>query len=537
MDPLISVVIVNYRVPEYACRALQSLREAENHDQTEVIVVDNASGDRSRETISREFPNAKWIELKNNIGFGKACNVGARHAGGRYLLLLNPDTLLSRDTLRVCTEFMEQHPRVGVLGPGIINPDGSLQKSCRRGFPTPFNAFSHVMGLDRLFPRNRVFGKYNLTYMDADKASRVDAISGSFMFFRASTFKEIGGFDESFFMYGEDLDICARVSDYGQEVWYLPDTQIVHFRGRSTAKRAIRSRSAFYEAMLLFSRKYRHSYGAFFPGWLLTLGIVVQAAFDIGATLAKSLTACFIDLSIMNTLLWATIMIRFHHAGLGNPYGDGGVLTMAAMHAFMSGSFLLVYAVRGIYSAERYSPRNAIASGIVASLIFLTGVYLVPVMALSRIAFVVSSVLTAPALVAWRQYLPLVARQVKRRVFSTGRVVILGHGKIASILIKHMEQDTTAEICGVVWPGSDNMPGDFEGYPVLGAMNQIGPILRKRRAQLLLIATAENWYSHIIEALAQEHLSSLTIRWVPRELFECPSHDLPDKIPLNDFSV
>ncbi len=244
--PLVSIVIVNYKVPHEICQLLRSLRQAELYDSTEIIIVDNASQDDSRTTITTAFPEVSWIALKNNIGFGKACNVASQNSKGKYLLFINPDTLVSQNTLQVSVDFLEKHPEVGIMGPKVIKPDGTFQPHCRRSFPTPFNIFSHMTGLSKMFPKSELFGKYNLTYVNPDASMEVDAVSGSYMFMRLSLFKTIGGFDETFFMYGEDLDLCVRCQEKGYKVWYHPDTQIIHFKGKSCTKNMIRARMAFY---------------------------------------------------------------------------------------------------------------------------------------------------------------------------------------------------------------------------------------------------------------------------------------------------
>lgn len=535
--PLISIVIVNFRVPDFTCQALRSLRDAELFDRTEVIVVDNASGDESKGLITGNFPDVHWIALKNNVGFGKASNVGALNARGRFLLFLNPDTLVTSDTLRVCTSFLDERPDVGIMGPKILNPDGSFQPSCRRSFPTPFDAFSHFSGLSSLFPKSTLFGKYNFTYMDPNVSMEVDAVSGSFMMMRREVFEEIGGFDKAFFMYGEDLDLCARTKRKGLKVWYLPTTQIVHFKGKSSGKQHLRSRLAFYEAMILFSRKHRHTYGTFFPGWLIALGIVVQAGINLAGSLFRNSAAVFIDLLITNFVLWAGLTLRFSLGNIAGPYQAEQLSTMVALHLLMSGLFLLTYAYRGIYTRERYTAAGALVSGLVASMMFLTVLYFVKQLAFSRIAFAVSALAITVTLVAWREILPRVARSFKRLLYTTGNVIVVGNSAVTSRLVRATEQDKTAHISGIVWPRREGMPGQFEGYPVLGSIDALDRVLERQRTNLLLIATDEPWYSHLISALASSRLHHLTIKWVPHELLDQESVNLPDTIPLKDFSV
>ena len=170
---MVSVIIVNYKVPEYLRETLRSLQQAELYDKSEIIVVDNASGDNSQSIITSEFPEINWIQLKNNLGFGKACNIGAQCSSGKYLLFLNPDTVVARNTLSISVKFMQENPKVGLMGPKILNPDGTLQPSCRRSFPTPSVALYHFAGLSRFFPKSKRFGRYNLTYMDPENPRRL----------------------------------------------------------------------------------------------------------------------------------------------------------------------------------------------------------------------------------------------------------------------------------------------------------------------------------------------------------------------------
>ena len=234
--PLISVVIVNYKVPDEISQLLRSLQQAELYDKTEVIIVDNASQDNSHDIITKEFPDITWIPLKNNIGFGKACNVGTQNSKGTYLLFLNPDTLISQNTLRISVDFLESHPDVGIMGPKIIKPDGTFQPHSRRSFPTPFNAFTYLFGLSKLFPKSKLFGQYNLTYLDPDIGMEVDAISGSFMFLRREIIQDVGYLDEDYFMYCEDVDYCYRIKKSGWKIYYIPDSSLIHYKGESTKK-------------------------------------------------------------------------------------------------------------------------------------------------------------------------------------------------------------------------------------------------------------------------------------------------------------
>lgn len=534
-DIRISIVIVNYKVPECLKEALHSLRQADIYDKSEVIVVDNASNDNSEEIITKEFPEVQWIQLKSNIGFGKACNVGVRNACGEYLLILNPDTVVGTSTLADAYAFMKSHPEVGLLGPKILNQDGTLQASCRRSFPTPSVAFYHFSGLSKLFPKSRRFGRYNVTYMDPNESAEVDAVSGSFMFIPRNLFEKIDGFDKRFFMYGEDLDLCWRIREHGYKVWYFPTIEIIHRKGKSSARRQLHSRIAFYEAMILFSRKYHHTHGSFFPVWLIYIGIAIQATMNIGASLLRLSTAYVIDLFFINFILWAGITIRFSLGQSGTPYLQAYTPTLLLMHGLLSASFIFVFAYNGIYSEKRYSIPNAFFSGLIATVIFTSGIYFIKSVAFSRIAFALSSLAIMFVLVGWREVLPRAIRKIRRLIYAPDRVVIVGNGSVPAILVKNIEEKKSAVIIGVLCSPEHIPPGQYEGYPVLGTIEDIPRVLQQHKVDILIIATSVPWYSLVIKAISSSKAKNLTIQWVPRDILETEKGKLPNTIPLCDF--
>lgn len=533
--PLISIVIVNYKVPEHLVETLRSIEVAEMYDRTEIIVVDNASGDASQEIVAAEFPDVNWIQLKHNIGFGKGCNVGVRGARGEYILLLNPDTVIARNTLTIAYNFMESHPDVGLMGPKILNPDGTLQASCKRGFPTPSVTFYHFSGLGRLFPKSKRFGRYNLSYINADTSAEVDAVSGSFMFLRTSLYLKINGFDERFFLYGEDLDLCHRIRETGHRIWYHPETQIIHRKGKSSAKSLFRSRVAFYEAMILFSRKYQKLNKGFFPSWLVFVGIILLSVTNIGLNLIRHFIAVFIDLSIINAVLFGVIIARFPPEG--NPYSTLGAWYMLGIHGLLSASFIAMFGYNGIYNKRRYSIVNTILSGLLATVLFSAVIYFVKQFALSRIVFAVSSVVISFLLVGWREMTPFAMKRVRRLIFSTENTMIVGAGPITKAIIKNTEKLRQGRIAGIVWDNAAVRPGEYEGYPVLGTLDELRNILARNRVDALIIATQQPWYSQVIDVLSNLSIKNLTIRWVPHDLAALPPDKLPEDIPLRDFSV
>ncbi len=255
-NPELSIVIVSYKVREKLRLCLESLRtQVEGSPRHEVIVVDNDSRDGTVEQLADSFPEVRFLAMDRNLGFSIGCNRGAALASGGWILSLNPDTIVYPDTLRDVLEFARSKPDAGIVGCRILDGDGSLQLACRRSIPTPWVAFWRLTGLSILFPKNRTFGKYNLAFLEPDQCYPVEAVSGSFLLIRSEVYREVNGFDEIFFLYGEDLDLCLRVVQAGWKVWYCGTSSIVHHKGQSAATRPWGARMDFYRAMVTFARK------------------------------------------------------------------------------------------------------------------------------------------------------------------------------------------------------------------------------------------------------------------------------------------
>jgi hypothetical protein len=300
----ISVIIVNYNVKEFLRSAILSVQRSLAHGKLdgEIFVVDNNSSDGSVEMLRREFPEVRLYALEENIGFGRANNLAIRVSTGAYMLILNPDTILGEDTLEVMVRFMREHPEAGLAGCKLLNGDGSFQLSCRRGFPTPWASFTKLFGLSRLFPNSSLFARYNLTYLPVDKTYEVDALGGAFMMMSRDAFDATGGFDESFFMYGEDLDLCFQVKKRGFKVFYVHETATIHFKGESARRSAINEVKLFYEAMHIFVKKnYKAS---FFFSSILRIGIALRTLLAVvkkhrGAVLLMLLDALTVAFSVL----------------------------------------------------------------------------------------------------------------------------------------------------------------------------------------------------------------------------------------------
>ena len=309
--PDISIIIVSYNVKTFLHHCINSVQKAAVDLNVELFVVDNNSIDGTGEMVKREFPDVHFIGNDKNLGFGKANNQALKLSKGKYVLFLNPDTLIEENTLRIFLEFMDNNKKVGIAGPKILNSDGTLQLACRRSFPSPAIALPKLLGLSNIFPQSRVFGKYNLTYLDPDKSYAVDAVSGSFMFCRGELIRELKGFDEDFFMYGEDLDLCRRVQLKNMLVYYVADTTIIHHKGESSKSAPFDSLLAFYKAMDIFFRKHFSSLYSFITTLFFRLGIVAHLSINFLARLFLAIRFPLLDILFAAGSMTLALLIRF----------------------------------------------------------------------------------------------------------------------------------------------------------------------------------------------------------------------------------
>ena len=259
--PAVSVIIVSYKVRYYIEQCLNSVLRSVPDAQ--ILVVDNKSDDGSVEYLRERFPQAEVIANDYNAGFGKANNIALAKAIGKYVLFLNPDTVVAERTIPGCVEYMDAHPEVGAVGVRMQYGDGRFALESRRSLPTPSVSFWHMTGLGRMFPKSKVFARYHLTYLDRDGECPIDVVSGAYMFTRKEVLDKTGGFDESFFMYGEDIDLSYRIKLEGYQNRYLP-LPIVHYKGESTIKTSYRYAKVFYDAMLIFFNKHFKRYSGLF---------------------------------------------------------------------------------------------------------------------------------------------------------------------------------------------------------------------------------------------------------------------------------
>jgi len=277
----LSVIIVSYNVRYFLEQCLHTVRKASENLECEIIVVDNNSSDASCSMIRSLFKDVRLISNNENIGFAAACNQGIRIARGRYVLLLNPDTMVEEKAFKKCINFMDNNPDAGALGVKMIDGKGRFLPESKRGMPKPGSSFFRIYGLSRLFPRSTLFNHYHFVHLDNSKTGRIEVISGAYMFLRKEALDKTGFLDEEYFMYGEDIDLSFRLINAGYNNYYFPETMIVHFKGESTNKEDLKYVFHFYRAMLIFIRKYYADSNRVFLTFYIKLGIFLKASLSV----------------------------------------------------------------------------------------------------------------------------------------------------------------------------------------------------------------------------------------------------------------
>jgi len=273
----LAIVIISFNVRKLLQECLESIYRQTRRTRFEIWVIDNNSRDDSVAMLKQSFPDVHLIENKENLGFTRANNQAIAQCRSDLVLLLNPDTLIQDGALDKMVQFMDEHPEVGVSGCRVENPDGSLQLACRRSIPTPQVAFYRMTGLSRLFPNSKVMAKYNLTYLDPNQPHEVDAVSGAFLLIRKSVVDRIGMLDETFWIFGEDIDWCIRAQRAGWKVMYYPGARILHYKGIGCSTNSRKTNYEFYRAMYLFHKKHFAQDHSPITNFLIYAGIGVKA--------------------------------------------------------------------------------------------------------------------------------------------------------------------------------------------------------------------------------------------------------------------
>jgi hypothetical protein len=501
----ISVIIVSYNVRDFLRQCLKSVHESSRNLSTEIFVVDNRSVDGTPDMIRKNFPEVHLIANSENLGFGKANNQALKTARGKYTLFLNPDTIVREDTLTVMMQFMEEHPEAGLAGCKILNTNGSLQLACRRSFPRPSVAIPKMLGLSALFPRNAFLAKYNLTYLDPDQSYPVDAVSGAFMFCRTELIRSLKGFDERFFMYGEDLDLCYRIKEAGYQVFYVPDTTIVHYKGESSKSAPFDSLIAFYRAMDQFVRKH------FGPGkWLFTvlilrLGIFLHLLFKFFVRILYQLRAPLFDLFLIALAHALALVIRFRDLSWFFTYQP--IIPLYA--AIYLGAILALGTLRN----RKFDYTRTFAGIILGGLINGSITFFMPPIAHSRLVFLIAFLLTLLFLPGWRLVYHIFLRKRTDDTSTLRKTLVVGAGskgeQIAKTLTAHPET-------GYLFVGFADR--NFNHPMTISRIEDIPEIVRMKHIDEIIFAPGETRSTDMMQIMNRLQTMPVNIKIVPENL-------------------
>jgi hypothetical protein len=528
----LSIIIVNYNVRDFLENALTSLLKAAEGIAAEIIVVDNASDDGSVEMVREKFPQVRLLASTVNTGFARGNNLALADAAGRYLLLINPDTIVREDTLRTMIRFMDARPDAGLAGCRILNPDGTLQLACRRSFPTPWVAFTKLTGLSSLAPRSRLFGRYNLTYLDPAEDHEVEAISGSFMMMRRETYERVGGLDERFFMYGEDLDWCYRVREAGCQVWYVAGTSIIHFKGESTRRSSADDVRLFYHAMQQFVEK--HHSGTLAMEVFLTLGILLRSWVAFLGRAARPIAMALLDAALVVCALIAGELLYFGRLFALRPdvyplvWGVPAALTVTALW------------IGGMYTTHRFSPARAAGAVLTAFTLVSAVVFFAKDFAFSRALVLMSGGLSVLLIPGWRLGMALAGRTSRPSLFGR-RTLIVGTGDAAIGILRKIRSRVTPgyEVVGFVDLSHRRVGERVEGVDVLGSVENLSGVIDRHRITDVIFAPDALPYSEIMTVIARAGGQSVTFRLVPSSMEAIigrASVDVLDPLPLVDIA-
>lgn len=509
----LSVIIVNYNVKYFLEQCLKSVLNAGKDLAMEVFVVDNNSVDGSVEMVRQKFPGVKLIANKENAGFSKANNQAIHIASGEYILLLNPDTVVEDQTFSRVVDFMDQTPDAGGLGVKMIDGQGVFLPESKRGLPTPAVAFFKIFGLSSLFPKSRLFGRYHLGFLDPNEVHSVEVLSGAFMLMRRSVLEKTGYLDETFFMYGEDIDLSWRIIQAGYKNYYFPHTRIIHYKGESTKKSSINYVFVFYNAMIIFARKHFSAKNARVFSFLINLAIYFRASLAI--------VNRFLKRSIVPLLDAAIIFAGFAYI---KEYWESKVMDFDQSYYppeflyYFVPAYILIWLFTVYISGGYDKPLKLfrIVRGIGLGTVVILVIYaLLPIsMRFSRALILLGSLWALVSMVLTRLSWNLIRyKNLHLGSEINKRIAIIGNGAEPERIAMMLRQSGSNAFIGFVSTEPQTPPSD--GY--LGTLSQLNEIMEVYNINELIFCAAEMSSEAIISHMTGMKGKTVTFKIAPPE--------------------
>ena len=532
----ISVIIVNYNVKEYLAQLLLSLERALQTISHEIIIVDNHSIDGSVQFLKDKNFKVRIIENDENLGFGRANNQALKICKGKYVVLINPDTVVQEDTFSRMIDFFDNTPDASVATCKIIDPAGNFSVDCRHSIPTPSVALWKVLGLSKLFPKSRIFGQYNMTYLNSDQTYSIPAISGSFMMMKKEVLDQVGLFDEQFFMYCEDIDLCHRITQAGFKIYYFPETQIIHYKGESTKKDNLDYVKTFNKSLYQFFQKYYAPKSIFLFRWLVMIGILLRGAFIYVKSFLKNQFPLLLDILIFNLVILGAFIIRLNF-GRGFFWEDFfdqyWVINLIATILFISISYYFE-----IYPNHRFSIQSIIKANVATFILLATLTFFLKQFAFSRMVVLISFLIAPLIMISWRIIIRRTYRGDKaplgRDLFSK-RTAVIGDGKDANELFTKLQTRKSIDYDLIGWISVKDDSNNATETKYLGAVKNLNDIVRIYHIQQLIFSAHSLSYAEILKTMTSTHRSRVEFKMVPSNLDVIIGKSLIEK--LDDYPL
>ncbi len=510
----LSIIIVNYNVKHFIEQCLHSVYNALKGIEAEVFVVDNNSADGSVALIKSKFPQVKLIENSENKGFSVANNQAIRISSGKYVLLLNPDTVVQEDTFSKCIHFMNANPTAGALGIKMLDGKGNFLPESKRGLPTPKVAFYKIFGLSRLFPNSKKFGQYHLTYLDKEKTHPVDILSGAFMFIRKEALDKAGLLDETFFMYGEDVDLSYRIKLAGYTNYYFADSGIIHYKGESTKKSSVNYVLVFYKAMAIFARKHFSNKGAGAMIFFIYLAIYLRAFAAICTRIIKKTFFPLIDFTLV---LYGLYLVK-HYYELNfklypNFYSDDIINIAFPVYTLI---WMFFTYLSGGYDTplKLYKVARGVVTGSAVILIFYS--LLPEYYRFSRALILIGTLSTAFILVFLRVFYHLIKirRFALNKVQNNKRIAVVGDESEFDRVHNLLKQTSVgAELIGFVNTDSNGIKNPY----YIGNFSRISEIIELNHINEVIFCARNIASSEIIQHMANLVAKDIEFKIAPPE--------------------
>jgi len=517
----ISIIIVNYNVKDFLEQALISIKRSLKMISSEIFVVDNASSDDSIPMLKDRFSDVFLIENKTNSGFAAANNLAIKEAKGEFVVLINPDTVVQEDTFVKLLQFFDEKPQASAATCKILNPDGSFSVDSRHSIPTPMTAFWKLIGFNKLFPKSKIFARYNLTFLSEDDIHKVEAISGSFMMIRRKMVEEIGLLDDRFFMYCEDIDYCHRINKSGGEIYYVPTSQIIHYKGESTKKNNIDYVYNFNKSLYLFYKKHYQEKYITPIKWLILLGVIIRGLLIFIKNNIKQYFPIIIDLIVLNLSIFFSFYFRFEMKGeflLENYLSHYYVINIISTLVFFFASLSFEGITKYKFSFSRLFKANILTMIFVTFLTFFFREY-----AFSRIIILLSTLLSFSLMSLWRFILLYFRKRFDFAVDDSlfmRRALIVGSDREVEDLIKKISTwgYSDFEILGIVSADKEKVGGSIGNFHILTSIDQLPEYIRLNKVNTVIFSTYEIPFAKILETMVRVDNSNIEFKMVPEHL-------------------